>query len=288
MPKIQSKREAVFALIVICSSHFPWFKAWGKFIFPFFRFVSHPLSPKWQFCLWLCQFRQVWAFKREMLVCEHDISGSFKDSQLVQFSWKCNTFGVFNRLNMVIRAWNANQRHIISVSEMLIKGISYLYVFRRVDASLIYMYVTPQRYRVQSFELYRNLRSSGFRLELISFQTCVQWWFVNLGSNSTEISLVRIKSVGTDFHVWTNGYFSINPEISTWYKLVRINKSSLYLEILNHTKRKPSFEDSKWNLILPDSGSSNTVKHLLFMWTLFSRKGVHMVYILNRPLFSAI
>ena len=41
----------------------------------------------------------------------------------------------------------------------------------------------------------------------------IQWWFVNLGSHSPEISLVRIKSVGTNFHVRTNWPFS-NPENS--------------------------------------------------------------------------
>ena len=41
----------------------------------------------------------------------------------------------------------------------------------------------------------------------------IQWWFVNPSSDSPEISLVRTKSVGTDFHVQTNGRFS-NPENS--------------------------------------------------------------------------
>ena len=36
----------------------------------------------------------------------------------------------------------------------------------------------------------------------------VQWWFVNPGSDSPEISLVRTKSVGTNFHILTNGRFS--------------------------------------------------------------------------------
>ena len=41
----------------------------------------------------------------------------------------------------------------------------------------------------------------------------VQWWFVNPGSDSPEISLVRTISVGTDFRVRTKGRFS-NPENS--------------------------------------------------------------------------
>ena len=41
----------------------------------------------------------------------------------------------------------------------------------------------------------------------------MQWWFVNSGSDSAEISLVRTKSMGTDFHVRTYGRFS-NPEYS--------------------------------------------------------------------------
>ena len=36
----------------------------------------------------------------------------------------------------------------------------------------------------------------------------VQWWIVYTGYDSPEISLVRTKSVGTDFHVRTNGRFS--------------------------------------------------------------------------------
>ena len=39
----------------------------------------------------------------------------------------------------------------------------------------------------------------------------LQWWFVNPGADSPEISLVRTKSVGTDFLVRTDGRFS-NPE----------------------------------------------------------------------------
>ena len=41
----------------------------------------------------------------------------------------------------------------------------------------------------------------------------LQWWFVNPGSNSPEISLVQTKSARTDFHKSTNGWF-INPENS--------------------------------------------------------------------------
>ena len=41
----------------------------------------------------------------------------------------------------------------------------------------------------------------------------VQWWFVNPGPDNPEISLLWTKSVGTDFYVWTNGWFS-NPENS--------------------------------------------------------------------------
>ena len=39
----------------------------------------------------------------------------------------------------------------------------------------------------------------------------LQWWFVNPGSDSPEISLVWTKSAGTDIRVRTNGRFS-NPE----------------------------------------------------------------------------
>ena len=40
-----------------------------------------------------------------------------------------------------------------------------------------------------------------------------QWWFVNPGSDSAEISLIRTKSAGTDFLFWTDGQFR-NPENS--------------------------------------------------------------------------
>ena len=39
----------------------------------------------------------------------------------------------------------------------------------------------------------------------------IQWWFVNPGSDSPEISLIRTKIAGTDFLFWTDGRFS-NPE----------------------------------------------------------------------------
>ena len=39
----------------------------------------------------------------------------------------------------------------------------------------------------------------------------LQWWFVNPGSDSPEISLVRTKSVGSDFPVRIDVRFS-NPE----------------------------------------------------------------------------
>ena len=41
----------------------------------------------------------------------------------------------------------------------------------------------------------------------------VQWWFINLGSYHPEISLIRTKSMGTDFRSWTDEQFS-NPEKS--------------------------------------------------------------------------
>ena len=44
-------------------------------------------------------------------------------------------------------------------------------------------------------------------------QILVQWWFLNPGSDSLEISLIRTKSAGTDFVFWTDGRFS-NPENS--------------------------------------------------------------------------
>ena len=34
----------------------------------------------------------------------------------------------------------------------------------------------------------------------IVFSDFLQWWFVNPGSDRPEISLVRTKSAGTDFH----------------------------------------------------------------------------------------
>ena len=37
----------------------------------------------------------------------------------------------------------------------------------------------------------------------------LQWWFVNPGSDSPEISLVPTKSAGTDFHIRTNGRFEV-------------------------------------------------------------------------------
>ena len=46
-----------------------------------------------------------------------------------------------------------------------------------------------------------------------SLSDFIQWWFVNPGSNNPEILLIRTKSVGTDLHVQTNGWFS-NPENS--------------------------------------------------------------------------
>ena len=47
----------------------------------------------------------------------------------------------------------------------------------------------------------------------LSLLLCIQWWFVNPGSDSPEISLIRTKSAGTDFLFWTDGRFS-NPENS--------------------------------------------------------------------------
>ena len=40
------------------------------------------------------------------------------------------------------------------------------------------------------------------------FQFHILWWFVNQGSDSPEISLIRTKSVGTDFCFWIDGRFS--------------------------------------------------------------------------------
>ena len=48
---------------------------------------------------------------------------------------------------------------------------------------------------------------------LFSCNFWVQWWFVNPGSDSPEISLVRTRSAGTNFCVQTIGWFS-NPENS--------------------------------------------------------------------------
>ena len=56
----------------------------------------------------------------------------------------------------------------------------------------------------------------------------LQWWFVNPGSDSPEISLIRTKGSGTYFLFWTVGRFS-NPEISAGNKRARINESSLYI-----------------------------------------------------------
>ena len=43
------------------------------------------------------------------------------------------------------------------------------------------------------------------------FKVRILWWFVNPGSDSPEISLIRTKSAGTDFLFWTDRCFS-NPE----------------------------------------------------------------------------
>ena len=43
------------------------------------------------------------------------------------------------------------------------------------------------------------------------YNIIIQWWFVNPGSDSPEISLIRTKSAGTDFLFWTDRRFS-NPE----------------------------------------------------------------------------
>ena len=53
----------------------------------------------------------------------------------------------------------------------------------------------------------------------------IQWWFVNPGSDNPEISLVRIKSLGNEFHVRTNGPFS-NPEIR-WSRNIDQEKTCL-------------------------------------------------------------
>ena len=45
----------------------------------------------------------------------------------------------------------------------------------------------------------------------------IQWWLANPGSDSSEISLIRTKSAGTDFRFWTDGRFS-NPENSLIWK----------------------------------------------------------------------
>ena len=46
------------------------------------------------------------------------------------------------------------------------------------------------------------------------YNVYIQWWFVNPGSDSPEISLIRTKSARTDFLFWTDGRFS-NPENSS-------------------------------------------------------------------------
>ena len=38
--------------------------------------------------------------------------------------------------------------------------------------------------------------------------SAIQWWFVNPGSDSPEISLIRTKSAGTNFRFWSDGRFS--------------------------------------------------------------------------------
>ena len=91
-----------------------------------------------------------------------------------------------------------------------------------------------QEYQTLSFQLWKRLliiiRNSLKELHLnyVNFctfvnQNCyqtacffylyIQWWFVNPGSDSPEISLIRTKSAGTDFLFWTDGRFS-NPENS--------------------------------------------------------------------------
>ena len=42
----------------------------------------------------------------------------------------------------------------------------------------------------------------------INIRKSIQWWCVNPGSDSQEISLIWTKSAGTDFLFWTDGRFS--------------------------------------------------------------------------------
>ena len=48
---------------------------------------------------------------------------------------------------------------------------------------------------------------------VLHLKTIIQWWFVNPGFDSPEISLIRTKSAEIDFRFWTDGRFS-NPENS--------------------------------------------------------------------------
>ena len=64
--------------------------------------------------------------------------------------------------------------------------------------------------------MWRSRSNEGYNSQTVQ-SNIIQWWFVNPGSDSREISLVRTKSVGTNFHIQTNGWFS-NPENS----LIRI------------------------------------------------------------------
>ena len=70
-------------------------------------------------------------------------------------------------------------------------------------------------YACWSYEVSSNLTDIFFlfQYEQRLLLRCIQWWFVNPGSDSPEISLIRTKSVGIDFRFWTDGWFS-NPENS--------------------------------------------------------------------------
>ena len=89
------------------------------------------------------------------------------------------------------------------------------------------IYLLPRWKENEHCEHQRN-ENSELVAETVSY--ILQWWFVNPGSDNSEILLIRTKSAGTDFRFWTDARFS-NPEISAGNKRVRINESSLYIKL---------------------------------------------------------
>ena len=93
----------------------------------------------------------------------------------------------------------------------------------------------------------------------------IQWWFINPGSDSPEISLVRTKSAVTKFRVRTNGRFS-NLENSLIRKYwLGTNVSGL---TNNHCKYNFVVPPIRWvhyrNQVCPSVDTSDTITWLVF------------------------